>query len=183
MLNIRKCHKFMLGFVFFSLVLTAHSKLTVSLDHFRVLGEANFKFFLFNVYDARLLVDGRVYNNDSDVRSSWKSKRSIALEITYNRDASGEKIVETTINEIDRQAIADQLTLNQWEKMIEPIFPDIKKGDKIIARYDSEGKTEFSWNDRYIGQVSDARFSEAFFDIWLSSDSSDLDFTNQLFGQ
>jgi hypothetical protein len=61
------------------------------------------------------------------------------------------------------------------------IFPDIKKGDIIEAKYSKKGNISFYHNKSLTGKINESEFSQKFLDIWLYKDNKYKKMTNDLF--
>jgi hypothetical protein len=63
------------------------------------------------------------------------------------------------------------------------IFPDIKKGDTIEAKYHKEGFTDFYHNNNFAGKIKDSEFSKIFLDIWLHKNNKHQKMSKDLFAK
>lgn len=147
----------------------------LSAKHFEnpeMVGKARFSYLFWDVYDAQLLSPGGVFKDDGPM----------ALSLTYLRNLKGEAIVESSLKEIRRQGMADEVRLSAWEDELSRIIPDVKDQDSIAGVRDHDGRTFFYVNGTPAGKIDDAEFGRYFFNIWLGPDSSDRDFTSKLKG-
>ena len=70
--------------------------------------------------------------------------------------------------------------LTSWEKDMRALFPDVKKGDRLIGvRQPGAGVTFYS-GPLKLGQIDDETFAEAFFGIWLNPTTRAPDLRAQL---
>ncbi len=135
-------------------------------------GTARLKYLIWNVYDATL------YMADSQDETN----QSFALKLDYLIDLKGADIATRSIKEMREQGFDDEAQLLKWEEEMKNIFPDVKSGESITGIRDNNGHTIFYKNNSKIGQVSDPAFTKAFFDIWLSPQTSQPAMREQLLG-
>jgi len=94
--------------------------------------------------------------------------RPLALELTYRTGLQGGTITSTSRDEIERLGLATKPgQIESWESQMRTIFPNVVSGDRILGVHLPNRGALFFLNDQPIGQVNDAQFSEAFFNIWL----------------
>jgi hypothetical protein len=110
----------------------------------------------------------------------------IALEITYRRNISRERLVRTTEQEWRRLGrelgLAGAGQVESWLETLLGIWPDVAPGDRIIAFKESGGPTRFYGNDGLLGVVPDPEFGPAFLGIWLHPDTRAADLRAALIG-
>lgn len=142
-------------------------------------GSGELTWFGLRVYDARLL-SGRPEFRGLD------SAEPMALEITYRRNISSERLVESTAKEWRRLegalGLPGEARRQQWLDAVAEIWPDVTPGDRIIARYEPGGPTLFYGNDGLLGVVDDPEFGPAFLGIWLHPDTRDTGLRTALLG-
>jgi hypothetical protein len=85
----------------------------------------------------------------------------------------GIDIAERSAKEMRQQGSASELQLATWFTQMSKIFPDVKDGDVLTGIKNAENATIFIFNDEEIGRISDAEFTSAFFDIWLSEKTTE----------
>lgn len=135
-------------------------------------GKARLKYFIWNVYDATLYTPfGAAQENGP-----------FALRLDYLIDLKGKDIASRSIQEMRGQGFDDEATLAKWEGQMKNIFPDILSGQNIIGIRDSQGHTIFYQDETKIGEINDPNFTKAFFDIWLSPQTSQPVMRQQLLG-
>jgi hypothetical protein len=49
------------------------------------------------------------------------------------------------------------------------VFPNVQRGDRLTGVVEPGRGTRFFLNDKPLGQIEDAEFSNAFFAIWLDA--------------
>jgi hypothetical protein len=143
-------------------------------------GSGELTWFGLQVYDARLL-------SGSPEFTGLNGAEPLALEITYRRKISSDRLVESTAKEWRR--LQDELGLpgterrQQWLGAVATIWPDVAPGDRIIARYEPGGPTIFYGNDGLLGVVDDPEFGPAFLGIWLHPETRDTSLRAALLGE
>jgi len=123
---------------------------------------ALYSVFLFDVYQATFYT------------ASGKPEviAPFALKLTYLRSFKGEDIADRSTEEMrDHQGI-DEVTLAGWHSQMRNIFPNVRKGDSITGVYPDLTECIFYKNNMLVGQVTDAQFCNAFFDIWFGKNTS-----------
>lgn len=134
------------------------------LDDLVEVGRGDMRWFGIDLYEARLLNgDGR-YRPTADAGP-------LALEITYRRNISRERLVSTTEREWRRLAtelgLQDESRVAGWLEALAGFWPDVAPGDRILALQEAEGPTRFYGNDGLLGVIEDPAFGPAFLGIWL----------------
>lgn len=120
-------------------------------------GTATLHWFGLQVYDIDLYAQGGAYTAD----------RAAALSIHYNISIKQGRLLDTTLKEWRRLDKGESGQREQWIKQLEPLWPDLKAGDRLTAFMREEGPTQFYFDDRLLGEVADPAFGPAFFAIWL----------------
>jgi len=135
-----------------------------------VVGEGKFTYYLWDVYKATLYAP----------QGNWKNEPPYALQLTYLRDLSGQKIAERSTKEMRKQGGLEEAQLNEWDKKMKSFFPDVEEDDTLTGVATKAGHTEFFFNGESIGSVEDTLFTERFFGIWLSEKTSEPEFRDKL---
>ena len=128
-----------------------------------VVGSAKFEFIFWDVYFATLYAPNGNFNSD----------KPFALSLKYLRDFEGSAIAERSVKEMEQQGFADQTKLAEWQKVMLDVFPNVKKGQTIVGVADASGHAHFYLDQRSLGVVADADFTQRFFDIWLNEKTSE----------
>lgn len=136
------------------------------------IGQADYKFLMWNVYKAKL------YSEGSEV--SYNKK--LALKLIYNLDTSAQKIIKESINQFKKQGLEDEETLANWQAEMEEIFPDVKEGESLTAILIPKKQLLFFKNGKFIAKTSNIAFAEKFLDIWLSEKTTSPNFRKKLLG-
>ena len=135
-------------------------------------GNYHFSFYFFDVYEAKL----------------WASEKEIysepfSLELIYKRDLVGKEIAKRSITEIEGQGQKLEAKKDKLELLIK-IFPNVKKGDSILANYNGQfGVTFYLNRKKKIGEIRDLKFAKQFMDIWLSPKTSEKKMRSALLGE
>ena len=140
------------------------------INDLKMVGSTTFNWMFWKIYDISLLTDNGSYE---------QGQNPLAIEITYARDIEGEQLVQSTIDEWQRQDILWQET---WVEQLAGIFPDIVEGDQIILLVDRTNKSQFYHNNLPIGSIEDPEFTTSFLSIWLSPNSRSPRLTEELTG-
>jgi len=128
---------------------TAHAKFDVA--------TGGFQFFVFPVYDSRVRTDNR----------EW-----IEIELTYRLNLTSDELLSSTRTEWERLAVPES-QISEWLQQLAAVFPDVKKGQKIAARYHVRDGVVFFLDRREVGRIAGEAFATNFFSIWLSPSSRD----------
>lgn len=150
------------------------------LEDLSEVGGGTLRWFGVEVYDARLLSGTGSLEGDG-------SPGPLALEITYRRSISRERLLRTTEREWRRLegelGLDDPATTAAWLAELDGIWPDVAPGDRIVALVEPAGPTRFYGNDRALGTVTDSRFGPAFLAIWLHPATRAADLRQRLLGE
>jgi hypothetical protein len=135
-------------------------------------GEGTLHFMLLHVYDTSLWTDAKTFSYE----------QPFALSITYRMNFSKEELTERSLEEIKHAHHLPDETLAKYKKIFLEIYPNVKKGDRITAVYNSTKQVEIFYNGALYGTVADKAFAAPFFDIWLGEKTSELALRNKLLG-
>jgi len=158
------------SFILFTQLGKAESSIKPLSDNLR--GKIDFSFLFFDVYEAKLWSE----------RNSGLYTKPFSLELIYKRDFKGEDITDRSISELKNQGIIKK-ELNALDILIRPIFPDIKKGDSILASYTpSQGVIFYLNRSNLIGKIEDDKYAKLFLDIWFGAKTSEKKMKDILLG-
>jgi hypothetical protein len=150
------------------------------LDALVEVGSGELTWFGLEIYEARLM------SGQPDFRG-LAGPEPVALELTYQRKISSERLVDTTAKEWRRLGnelnLPGEERLQRWLDSLAAMWPDVTPGDRIIARVEPGGATLFFGNDGLLGIVDDPEFGPAFLGIWLHPKSRDASLRAALLGQ
>jgi len=127
------------------------------------LGEATYKKAVFNLYDASLCT-----SSDKD---DFTMEEPFVLALDYRRKFSSEQITKAGIHEMARFARKDKEAFAEIKPIFLECFPDVKKGDTIIAVSESSSEAKFYYNGTMSCEVDYPEFRELFFGIWLGEET------------
>ena len=136
-----------------------------------LIGNANYSFLFWDIYDAELYSTSKKYNSDE-----------LAIILKYNRSIDKETLIRETINDIKEQKSISNQQEEKWKSLLESIYIDTKINKKFIA-IKINNKSIFYYNNKKLHESFDEEFNQLFFDIWLRSNSRNPDFTRTLLGQ
>lgn len=125
----------------------------------RALGQGEMRWFGLHLYDATLWVSGE----------RWEPQRPFALDIRYARDISRSRLVESSVSEMRRLGFGDEPALARWGAAMARVFPEVRKGDRLVGVYLPGRGASFFSGERHLGTVAEDAFAEAFFAIWLDA--------------
>ena len=132
------------------------------LDDLKKVGEAKLKVLFWDVYNSSL------YSKTGEYKEEQFPQ---ALKINYLRDIDAEDLIERTQDEWKKLGIK-QVIFSQWIPLLINIFPDIKKGDVLLLIVNKNQQSEFFFNGKTIGQITDQTFGKNFLRIWLDKNCS-----------
>jgi hypothetical protein len=141
----------------------------------RLVGQGRLTWWGFAAYDARLWaapgLTQRAYG-----------RHPFILELAYLRAFRAEDIARVSHEEMLRAQSAGAQDAQQWRIQLQALLPDVAPGDKIAGVHRPGLGARFYFNDRYLGEIADARFSLGFFGIWLGAATSQPALRAALFG-
>ena len=136
-----------------------------------LIGNANYSFLFWDIYDAELYSTSKKYNSNE-----------LAIILKYNRSIDKETLIRETINDIKEQKSISNQQEEKWKSLLESIYIDTKTNKKFIA-IKINNKSIFYYNNKKLYESFDEEFNQLFFDIWLRSNSKNPNFTKTLLGQ
>ena len=139
----------------------------------RPLGRGEMRWFGLHLYDATLW-------STSD---AWSPGQKYALAIEYVRDIPRGRLVESSISEMRRLGVWDEDKLARWEKALTRVFPDVKRGERIVGVHLPGKGAIFYHQGQPTGTVDDPEFADAFFAIWLDPRTREPSLRKALLGQ
>ena len=142
------------------------------LEDLKKVGEAKLKVLFWDVYNSSL------YSKTGEYQAEQFPQ---ALKINYLRDIDAEDLIERTQDEWLKLGIKP-VTFSQWIPLLTNIFPDIKKGDTLLLNVDENQQSEFFFNGKKIGDITDQSFGKTFLRIWLDENCRYPKVRNKLIG-
>lgn len=107
------------------------------------------------------------------VRAEAWERGALALELRYLRNFEGVDIARRSLDEMRRSGALSPVQAGEWLRLMQGVFPDVKKGDRIVGVYEPDGGARFFHNGAPRGTVRDAQFAQRFFAIWLGPQTSE----------
>ena len=139
----------------------------------KVVGTGTLVFIFWDVYDATLYAP----------EGQWDEEKPYALEIKYFSDFTASQIIERTLEEMENIGVSDQKKLSKWKKEMQKVFPDVEEDHTLTGVLTEDGKTIFLKDSEEIGTIEDQEFGPAFFNIWLSEETSEPFLRRKLLGK
>ena len=139
----------------------------------KLVGKGMFSYYFWDVYTGELFAS----------EGKYAKQPPFALRLTYQRDLEGKKIAKRSIDEMKKQGDIAADDADKWLSLMERIFPDVSEGDVITGIATKEGTSVFYVNGEKADEISDKTFTQRFFDIWLSDETSEPKFRRKLLGK
>lgn len=131
-----------------------------------LVGQGMYRWFGLSVYQARL------WGDKTQVTASGWSGNSFALGLEYTRTLDGEKIASASIDEIKKLGLGSAAQHEQWLAEMKKIFPNVQEGQQLTGIFMPGQASQFFFNGKPIGDITDPEFGVAFFGIWLHPKTS-----------
>ena len=138
----------------------------------KLIGEANYSYLLWNVYDAQLYSSEAKFNN-----------KRFALIIRYNKEIEKELLVKETIEDMKKQKKLSKEKIKNWTSIFNSIYQKVNVGSRFMCIKLKQDKSMFFYNGKKILETNDEEFIELFFNIWLRKDSKNPAFSKKLLGE
>lgn len=132
------------------------------LSGLKKVGQAKLKVLFWDVYNSSF------YNQTGEFQINQLPQ---ALRIDYLRDIQAKDLVKRTEDEWEKLGIKQAL-IEKWSPLLSDLFPNIKKGDTLILQVSKDHQSEFFFNGKAIGNISDPNFGLSFLRIWLDEQCS-----------
>jgi hypothetical protein len=128
----------------------------------KVVGQAKLKILFWDVYHSTFYSPSGQYK---------KEQFPQVLRLEYLRDINKEDLLDKTVDEWTQLQV-QQTDINKWIVLLQNIFPDINKGDSLLIRVNENLHSEFFYNTKPIGTITDANFGQQFLRIWVDEKCS-----------
>ena len=164
--------------IFILLIFPVNAKANITLQEFsyKSCNHHKFTFLLLKIYDIYLCTDDEKYLYPEEI-----FKTDFSLIINYNMNFNKSELSKSSIEEMNRYYDLGKKDQNIYYDQLMLIFPDVKKGDIIEAKYSNKGNVSFYHNKSLTGKISKAKFSKIFLDIWLYKNNKYKKMTKDLF--
>ncbi len=137
-------------------------------------GEGEMRWFGFKLYDIALWVERAAAGSpDADH----------LLAIRYARSIPGERLVDTSIDEMRRMGWDDEARLERWRDALRRALPAVEAGDTLIGLHQPGQGARFWHQGRPTAEIADPEFARAFFDIWLGERTREPALRTRLLGR
>jgi hypothetical protein len=144
------------------------------LSHARLSGQGTFRWFGLKIYDAALWVEKSGYQPNAPASAK------LVLDLDYARDLYGERIAQSSIDEIRHLGFGTAGQQAVWLGKMKSLFPDVHAGTHIGGVYLPAQGARFYLNGKLLGEIDDPEFARAFFAIWLDERTSAAKLREQL---
>jgi len=134
-------------------------------------GQASLHVLWFHIYDARL---------ETASGSFEDYRQPLRLSLRYKRNIGRDELLAETDKQL--KSFATPRQRDTWIRQLQPIWPDIRKGDELIFQSSPQGGG-FYHNGVWRGTIDDPAFAPAFVQIWLSERSEYPRLARQLRGE
>ena len=135
-------------------------------------GNAEYTWGPFHVYTVGIYSENGHYQ---------AKERPLMFSVRYEKPIEGKNFAITLVKEMEAQKLSTDDT-TAWLKKMQQIFPDFSPND-ILNFIALEDRGYFVLNDTILDHEFDAKFTQAFIDIWLSPKSSFSKLQPQLTGK
>jgi hypothetical protein len=138
------------------------------------LGQGDLRWFGLRIYHATLWAEQRPF----------QPEQPFALQLSYYRSISRERLVQTSLDEMQRLAgnKLDAATLARWKTSLGSAFTDVAEGDQLTGVYAPGHGMRFYNQQRLLADIPDQELARAFFAIWLDERTRDTGLRRQLLG-
>ncbi|MYN24962.1 chalcone isomerase family protein [Duganella levis] len=145
-----------------------------TLPQAQALGSGDMTWFGLRIYRATLWSASKPFD----------AAQPFALQLSYYRHISRQRLVSTSMDEIRRlsRAPLPTATLARWEALLTSAFVDVSEGDELIGVYLPGHGMQLYDRQRLLADLDDEALARAFFDIWLNPDSRDNKLRQRLTG-
>ncbi len=165
--------------VLITLILPLHAQANMPPDAIQrhvpeaeLVGKGTLTVLFWDAYHAKLYAPG----------GQWNPAEPYALMLHYLTDIEGKDIAERSVEEMRKQGFTDEVKLAAWFNHMQSIFPDVENGTELTGIYMPGEATIFYRGQEEIGRVPDPEFGKHFFDIWLSTNTSEPSLRTALLG-
>jgi hypothetical protein len=140
----------------------ALTKLEPSLAH---RSQSRYTYFGFDVYLVSLWTA-------PDFQPEAGENQRLALELNYLRPFAATDIAKRSLQEMRRVRAFSAAQEKQWLSDMEQVFPNVRKGDRLLGLHRPGESAVFWHNGEPRGEIRDPEFARLFFGIWLSPRTS-----------
>lgn len=136
-----------------------------------LLGQHDFRWFVFDIYDIFLWAE----------KKPWNFDQTFALSITYQRAVSRQEFTDTTIDQLKKQ---DNIESEEkmYRQQLNYLYKNVEVGDRITAIYQKDQGLTFYLNGREMGKITNIDFAQRFINIWLGEKAEFQEMRKDLLG-
>lgn len=134
-------------------------------------GQGKLQRLMITAYKASLWTDA----------ATWSYAAPFALSITYNMGFTREELVDRTISEMAEQS-ESPTPAESYRAALNKAFVEVKDGDRFTAIMTAKKSVRLYHNGTLTHEIADPVFAKRFFDIWLSSKTSEPSLRRGLLG-
>jgi len=140
-----------------------------------VVGKGEMRWLGFRIYRAVLWGS----------RQPFEPGSKFALQLTYYRSISRDRLVNTSMDEMRRLGSApiDEAEQTRWKYQLQRAFVDVQPGDQLTGVNIPGYGMRFYYGEKQVADIGDPVLAKAFFDIWLNEKSRDPELRGQLLGR
>ncbi|MBT8145513.1 MAG: chalcone isomerase family protein [Gammaproteobacteria bacterium] len=155
------------------LILTTARAYASPTEQLEPVGSTTLKVMFWTIYDSTL------YTNNGEYQGI---EPGLALRINYRRNIKRAQLISATRDQWQELDVYDPSFSESWLQELEALLPNIKRGDSITLLIEGDMSATFFHNEKPLGRLRDARFTESFLAIWLAENSAYPKLRNQLLG-
>lgn len=130
-------------------------------------GEGEMTYLFWTLYNAELY--------------TTPTRSEQALKIEYYRDIDSKDLVDATQDQWEKLGYSDN-KIKSWIAPLYAMWPDVKEGSTLTIRVSENNQSQFYFDEKPIGTITDKQFGPAFLSIWLSENTSEPTLRKQLLG-
>jgi hypothetical protein len=155
------------------LTLTAGSAMANPTNHLIKVGEAKLQILFWDIYTSELFSANGQYQKDIF---------PVALKIKYLRNIDAEDLIDKTLEEWLKLGVTKERA-KPWLLQLQELWPNIKKSDELTLVVSQNLSSEFFFNGKSIGQITESEFGTNFLGIWLDENCSYPKLRKKLIGE
>lgn len=139
------------------------------------MGEGTMRWFGLKLYDAQL------WSEKPAAQFNYRNDRHL-LELRYDKSFDGVKIAEASREQIEGQGVGTPQQLQQWQKKLTDIIPDVQKDTRLTALYLPGKGLQLYRDGQPHAELNDPELAAAFMGIWLDTRTSEPKLRERLLG-
>ncbi|MEO6354014.1 MAG: chalcone isomerase family protein [Burkholderiaceae bacterium] len=132
----------------------------------RLAGQGSFRWLGLKIYDAQLWVGAQGIDANAPLAAK------LVLDLRYARSLQGAKIAAASKKEMQKLDLGTAQQRAIWQTGMKKIFPNVNSGSHLSGVYLPNEGVRFYLDGKFIGAIMDAEFGQAFFLIWLATNTT-----------